>query len=189
MLRAAAIGSVGVVAGASSSPNVSVDLTPIILACVTLLGILVTAGYLGGRYQKAKLASEARKNDADARLADGQAILTHAQYEGFIAEAAQRLELVNKAAISRLEAELARNQARIAELQSELERAKAERNEALVGAHNRERELQLEITDLRNRVVDLERRLEARGVKPRRHGDPHNPKSGPDPELGPPPDD
>lgn len=189
-MRAFLAGGSGIIAGgAVGAPNVSVDLTPIIVGFMALLGVLVTAGYFGGRYQKRKLAADARKADADARLADGQTILTHAQYEGFIAEAAQRLEVVNAATVARLEAELARNQARIAELAVELERAKSERNSALAGAHMREQELQQEIGDLRTRVVDLERRLEARGVKPRRHSDLHTKPDVEPGELGPPPDD
>lgn len=190
MIKGSLMLGAGAVFGASTTPGVSLNLTPIIIALLVLIGTLVTAGFIASRYQKAKLVSETKKNDADARLADGQAVLTHAQYEGFIAEAAQRLETVNKAAIGRLETELARNQARIAELETELVRAKGERNEALAGAHIREIELQQEIADLKNRVMDLERRLEARGVKSRRHSDKvieahdeddQNDRGGPDP--------
>lgn len=185
MLKGSLMLGAGAIFGkAAASPHVSIDLTPIIVGFMALLGVLITAGYIGGRYQKKKALADVRKSDADARLADSQSVLTHAQYEGFIAEAAQRLETVNKAAISRLETELARNQARIAELETELERAKGDRNEALAGAHLREIELQHEITDLRSRVVDLERRLEARGVRSRRHSDKHE---DPEPEQLKPP--
>lgn len=177
MLKGSLMLGAGAIFGkAAASPHVSIDLTPIIVGFMALLGVLITAGYIGGRYQKKKALADVRKSDADARLADSQSVLTHAQYEGFIAEAAQRLSVMGEAAIARMETELARANTRIAELTAELERAKAERNKAFADQHAREMELTAEIESLRNRVIDLERRLEAQGVKPRRHTDERPPR-------------
>lgn len=156
-----------IVAAAQSAP-VSVDLTPIILALLGLIGALAGAGFLLSRRQKRLVEAETRKADAEAVQADATAVMSHAQYEGFIAEAAQRLQGISETAIARLQAELSRSQTRIAELETELERAKRERDANVVDAHRREGELRGELDHLRDQVIDLERRLEAQGVPIRR---------------------
>lgn len=164
---------VGTLFGAvSAAPVVTLDLSSIIVVMLTVVGILVTAGIVSTRRTRRLQDAQTRKTLAEADGAEAGAILTHAQYEGFISEAAERLSHMSEAAIVRLEAELAKAQSQIAMLEAELARAKAERTEALADAKIREMELTAEIQELRDRVADLERRLESRGVAvSRRRGD------------------
>lgn len=170
-MKTLVVGVGGALVGASQSPAVSLDLTPIIVAILALLGALVAAGWLTTRRQKRLQDAQVVESRSTAKLNDATAVMSHAQYEGFIAEAAQRLQGMSEAAISRLEAELARAQTRIAELETELEKVKAKREITVAAAAARENELKAEMGVLRDKVTDLERRLEAQGAPLRRHKD------------------
>lgn len=158
----------GLLGAASQTPVFSVDLNGLIVAALATIGGLVGAGIISTRRSRAKMDAEKKQTQVGT---ESQAILTHAQYEGFISEAAERLNTMQEATLARLEKELAVAQKHIAELEKELEKAKGERNVALAESALRERELKAEIEQLRDRIADLERRLEAQGITPRRARD------------------
>jgi chromosome segregation ATPase len=161
-----------IIGAATESPAISLDLNTFLYVLLTVIGALVSAGFIVTRRQRRMQDAEARRLNAEADKTEGDLVLTHAQYEGFIAEAAQRLQTMSEATLARMEKELAQSRAKIAELEAELERAKRERNDALAENRLREQELRAQIETLQERVADLERRLEAAGVNvSRRHSD------------------
>jgi hypothetical protein len=189
MIRTGGGALVGVVLGsAAAQPVITVNLGTIVTGLLTVITALAGAGFISSRRTRKLQDAERTKVEADTKsvtaATDTSTVISHAQYEGFISEAAQRLSAMNEAALGRMEKELADSLRQIAELKAELERAKTERNQAFADSRIKEIELSHEIDRLRDRIADLERRLEAQGITPRRRTDVH-----PDPVVPPKKDD